>query len=106
LTKADIVGIITSQTGLSKQETETVINGFIAAVIETLKAGEHIEIRGFGTFSIRKKNKRVARNPRTGEKVMVKEKFVPAFKISKDFKAAVSKELRKGSKPAKDKGDE
>lgn len=95
MTKADIVSIIASQSGLTKQETETVVDGFIGAVIEALKEGEHIEIRGFGTFNVRKKNKRLARNPRTGEQVMVKEKFVPTFKISKDFKSAVSDKLKK-----------
>ncbi|MBC8041949.1 MAG: integration host factor subunit beta [Rhizobacter sp.] len=95
MTKADVVSIVAAQTGLTKQETETVVDGFIAAVIETLKAGEHIEIRGFGTFNVRKKNKRLARNPRTGEQVIVKEKFVPTFKISKDFKNAVSEKLKK-----------
>ena len=69
MTKADIVSIIASRTGLTKQETETVVDGFIESVIEALKAGERIEIRGFGTYNVRKKNKRLARNPRTGEKV-------------------------------------
>lgn len=90
MTKADIVSIIASRTGLTKQETETVVDGFIEAVIEALKAGERIEIRGFGTYNVRKKNKRLARNPRTGEKVLIDEKYVPTFKISKEFKSAVS----------------
>jgi len=90
VTKADIVSIIASRTGLTKQETETVVDGFIEAVIEALKAGERIEIRGFGTYNVRKKNKRLARNPRTGEKVLIDEKYVPTFKISKEFKSAVS----------------
>ncbi len=95
MTKADIVNIISSRTGLTKQETETVVDGFIEAVIETLKSGERIEIRGFGTFNVRKKNKRIAHNPRTGEKVIIKEKVVPTFKISKEFKTAVSEKLKR-----------
>jgi len=55
VTKADIVNIIASRTGLTKQETETVVDGFIETVIESLKSGERIEIRGFGTFNVRKK---------------------------------------------------
>lgn len=97
MTKADIVSIIASRTGLTKQETETVVDGFIESVIEALKAGERIEIRGFGTYNVRKKNKRLARNPRTGEKVTIKEKFVPTFKISKEFKTAVSESYKPDS---------
>lgn len=98
MTKADIVGIIATRSGLTKQETETVVDGFIQTIIESLKSGERIEIRGFGTFNVRKKNKRMAHNPRTGEKVLIKEKYVPTFKISKEFKAVVSDKLKKGLK--------
>ena len=69
------------------------------SVIESLKAGRGIEIRGFGTFKVRKKSARLARNPKTGEKVNVAEHFVPVFKFSKDFKTAVSKGMaEKGTK--------
>jgi DNA-binding protein HU-beta len=95
VTKADIVNIIASRTGLTKQETETVVDGFIETVIESLKSGERIEIRGFGTFNVRKKNRRIAHNPRTGEKVIIKEKYVPTFKISREFKTAVSEKLKR-----------
>lgn len=95
MTKADIVNIIASRTGLTKQETETVVDGFIETVIESLKSGERIEIRGFGTFNVRKKNRRIAHNPRTREKVVIEEKYVPTFKISREFKAAVSEKLKK-----------
>ncbi len=96
MTKADIVGIIATRTGLTKQETETVVDGFIQTIIDSLKSGERIEIIGFGTFNVRKKNKRIAHNHRTGEKVLIKEKYVPTFKISKEFKAVVSDKLKKG----------
>lgn len=98
MTKADIVGIIAARSGLTKQETETVVDGFIQTIIESLKSGERIEIRGFGTFNVRKKNKRIAHNPRTGEKVYIDEKYVPTFKISKEFKSVVSDKLKKGLK--------
>ena len=90
MTKADIVNIIAAGTGLTKLETEAVVEGFFTTVIEFLKEGNGIEIRGFGTYKTRKKNARHARNPKTGEKVFVPEHFIPTFKFSKDFKEAVN----------------
>ena len=70
MTKADIVNIIGAGTGLTKLETEAVVEGFLTTVIESLKEGNGIEIRGFGTYKTRKKNARNARNPKTGDKVL------------------------------------
>lgn len=90
MTKADIVGVIASATGLTKVETEAVVDGFISTVINALKEGKNIEIRGFGSFKVKKRKGRVARNPRTGERVMVDEHFVPFFKVSKELKNSVN----------------
>jgi nucleoid DNA-binding protein len=95
MTKADIVDVIASATGLTKVETEAVVDGFISTVIDALKNGRNIEIRGFGSFKVKKRKGRVARNPRTGEQVMVDEHFVPIFKVSKDLKRAVDENLKK-----------
>ncbi|MDP8306043.1 MAG: HU family DNA-binding protein [Candidatus Chlorobium antarcticum] len=97
-TKADLVNVIANRTGLTKNETETVVDSLFESIIDSLKAGKRIEIRGFGSFNIRYKNLRQARNPRTGEKVTVEPKNVPTFKISKEFKQAVSDSL-KGNTP-------
>ncbi|MEI7696062.1 MAG: HU family DNA-binding protein [Chlorobium sp.] len=93
-TKVDLVNTIAHKTGLTKNETESVVNGLFESIIDSLKAGNRIEIRGFGSFNIRHKNQRQARNPRTGEKVMVEPKNVPSFKISREFKQAVSESLK------------
>lgn len=95
MTKADIVDHIASGTGLTKVETEAVVDGFIQTVIEALKEGKNIEIRGFGSFKTKKRKGRVARNPRTGEQVMVDEHFVPIFKVSKELKSMVNINLMK-----------
>ena len=97
MTKADIVDVIASATGLTKVETEAVVDGFIATVIDTMKQGKNIEIRGFGSFKVKKRKGRVARNPRTGEQVMVQEHFVPIFKVSKELKHLVDENLKKDS---------
>ncbi len=94
MTKADIVDIITLSTGISKTETEAVVNGFLDTVIESLKEGKNIELRGFGSFKVVKRAQRVARNPKTNEEVIVPEQYVPVLKISKDFKKAVSDNMK------------
>jgi DNA-binding protein HU-beta len=91
MTKADIVDKVASGTGLTKLETEAIIEGFFKTVIEALKEGRGIEIRGFGSYRVKKKNARLARNPKTGESVQVSEHYVPTFKFSKDFKDLVNK---------------
>lgn len=95
LTKADLVNEISEATGLTKVDTEAVVNGFIYTIGSALKRGEGIEIRGFGTFRVREKKPRLARNPRTGEKVEVPRRHVPSFKPSKELKLLVDNELSK-----------
>ncbi len=94
MTKADIVDRVAAGTGLTKLETEAIIEGFITTVIEALKEGKGIEIRGFGSYKVKKKNARQARNPKTGEQVFVPAHFVPTFKFSKDFKEIVDKGMK------------
>ena len=98
MTKADIVDTIASATGLTKVETEAVVDGFIKTVIDAMQNGKNIEIRGFGSFKVKKRKGRVARNPRTGEQVMVGEHWVPLFKVSKEVKISVNDNLQKTMK--------
>lgn len=94
ITKADIVEKIALGTGITKLETEAIVEGFINSIIEALKLGKAIEIRGFGSYGIRKKRGRMARNPKSGDKVFINEHFAPTFKFSKEFKAIVADGLR------------
>jgi DNA-binding protein HU-beta len=95
VTKADIVDIIASGTGLTKVETEAVVDGFIQTVIASLRDGKNIEIRGFGSFKVKKRKGRMARNPRTGEQVPVEDHYVPIFKVSKELKTVVNDNLKR-----------
>ncbi len=100
MTKAEIVEQVATGTGLTRIETEAVIEGFMDTIINALSNGNRIEIRGFGSFRVKKKNGRVARNPRTGETVKVEDHYVPVFKFSREFKNEVNKgnqKLEKGS---------
>ena len=94
MTEADIVDKVANGTGLTKLETEAIIEGFLTTVIESLREGKGIEIRGFGSYKVKKKNARNARNPKSGQKVFVPEHFVPTFKFSKDFKELVDSGMK------------
>jgi len=93
MTKADIVEIISQSTGITKVETEAVVKGFLDTIIDAMKKGENIELGGFGSFKVVKRAKRIARNPKTNEEVIVPEQFMPVLKISKDFKKEVNSSL-------------
>lgn len=90
LTKAEIVSKVAVAVGLTKIETEAVINGFIVAINESLKNGHEIEIRGLGSFRIIERQPRLARNPKTGGKVQLPKRRVPQFRPSKDLRKAVN----------------
>jgi DNA-binding protein HU-beta len=98
MTRSDIANKIALATGLSKVETDTVVEGFILCVIDALKNSESIEIRGFGTFKVKERKPRTARNPKTGAKVELDRRFVPMFKVSKEFKKVVNENLTKHKK--------
>ena len=94
--KSDIVNLVSDATGLTKLETETVLDGFLHSIISSLERGEKVEIRGFGSFIVKKRKAREARNPATNEKVVLKERFVPSFKVSKLLKKEVNQSLLRG----------
>jgi len=100
MTKADIVDKVAAGTGLTKLETEAIIEGLFKTVIESLKDGKGIEIRGFGSYKVKKKNARQARNPKTGDQVFVPEHYVPTFKFSKEFKDIVNEGMKKNEQEA------
>ncbi|OGF98090.1 MAG: hypothetical protein A2Z06_03540 [Candidatus Glassbacteria bacterium RBG_16_58_8] len=91
MTKADIVEQISNSTGLTKKDTAMAVEGFIQAVRQALSNGQNIEIRGFGSFKVRNRRARKARNPRTGQGVDVPARMVPTFKPSKELKDMVER---------------
>lgn len=68
---------------LYQRDVEKIVNTFFDEIIEALARGERVELRGFGAFSVKKRDARVGRNPRTGDSVAVDEKCVPFFKTGK-----------------------
>jgi len=90
MTKAELIEKVAEKVdGLSKKQTEVVINTIFDSVKRALAAGDKIEIRGFGSFKIRNRRKREGRNPKTGEPVRVPAKKVPFFKPGKELKELV-----------------
>jgi integration host factor subunit beta len=89
MTKADLVEEIAATTGVSRNHTAVIMDGMLDAVCRALSEGKHLEIRGFGTFKVRERRARRARNPRSGTEVQVPAKLVPVFKPSKELKAQV-----------------
>jgi integration host factor subunit beta len=76
--------------GLTKKQVETIINTIFDGMKDALARGEKIEIRGFGNFRLKQRNARMARNPKTGEKVQVPAKRVMHFKVGKPFHNALN----------------
>ena len=68
---------------LYHRDVERIVNTIFDEVIDALASGKRVELRGFGAFSVKRRDARIGRNPRSGEQVEVEEKFVPFFKVGK-----------------------
>ncbi|MCB5253434.1 MAG: HU family DNA-binding protein [Candidatus Cloacimonadaceae bacterium] len=89
MTKADLVKEISENTGIIRKDVAVVVNALFQGVKDILSEGNHLEIRGFGTFRLKTRKPRMGRNPKTDEKVPVPERTVPTFKFSREFKNSV-----------------
>jgi nucleoid DNA-binding protein len=92
MTKSDIIDIIAEGTGLTKVETQAVIDGFLATVSYALRKGERVELRGFGNFRTVQRKARIARNPVTKEPIEVPEHTAAVFRTSKDLKKYINED--------------
>ncbi len=90
MTKADLVRIISTETGIIRKDVAIVVDTFLEAVKDSMKDNNHIEIRGFGTFKLKVRKPRIGRNPKTADKVPVPERVVPTFKFSRAFKDEIA----------------
>ena len=91
MTKADLIEEISAVSRLSKKSSELVVNTFFESIVASLRRGEKIELRGFGSFKLRHRRARVGRNPKTGARVDVPPKVVPYFKPGKDLRDLVNR---------------
>jgi nucleoid DNA-binding protein len=89
VTKKEIVKTISEEIGLTQLKTKEIVQKTFDAIVETLVADERIELRNFGVFEVKKRAARKARNPRTGQRVNVPEKYVVTFKPGKEMEERV-----------------
>ena len=84
--KADIVDEIADKTGISKKQAADAFEVIIASISKSLKKGERVQLPGFGSFAVSKRNARQGRNPATGETIQIKASKSVRFKMGKDLK--------------------
>ncbi|MDA2923129.1 integration host factor subunit beta [Acidobacteria bacterium AH-259-L09] len=90
MTKADLIDEVARHSDLSKKDAEVIVQTVLDSIVESLKTGEKVELRGFGSFRLRERASREGRNPKTGEKVFVPAKKVPYFKPGKELKELIN----------------
>ena len=95
MTKQEIVDQVSESTGLTKVETAAVMNGVMETIIGSLMGNQKVELRGFGTFGVKHRMPKKARNPSTGDSVFLPERYVPTFKPSKLMRGRVNSAILK-----------
>src|SRR5690348_1576329 len=90
MTKAYLIEEVARITDVTRRDSEVIVETIFDSIVHSLRAGDKIEIRGFGSFRTRQRNSRVGRNPKTGDRVEVPAKKIPFFKPSKELKDLVN----------------
>ena len=93
MTKADIINKVSKETGFTKVEIEIILDSILNSIKSSLANGERIDMRGFGSFVVKKRNARDSRNPATNEVFKLDTRYVPTFKVSKILKEYVNSTL-------------
>jgi len=90
MNKSDLIAALAAKENLTEKQTTDIINMIFNGFTDTLKKGDRIEIRGFGSFSVRKYKAYEGRNPRAGTNIVVIPKKLPHFKVGKELKRLVN----------------
>ncbi len=90
MNKTQLVDAVAQKSGLNKKEAEAAVNAMTAAITDALKAGDKVQLIGFGTFEVKARAERNGRNPKTGETIKIAASKTPAFSAGKAFKDAVN----------------
>ena len=91
MNKTELIAAVAESAGLSKKDTERVVNAALDTITAALCKGDKVQISGFGTFEVKDREARVGRNPHTKEAIEIPATKVPGFKASKALKDTVSK---------------
>ena len=89
MNKPELIALIATNANLTKADASRALDGFIDAVACTLKAGDTVNLVGFGTFSVKERAARKGRNPKTGEEIAIPASKVPEFKAGKKLREFV-----------------
>ena len=90
MNKTELIAAVAEKTDLSKKDADAAVSAVLGAIPDAHKAGDKIQLVGFGTFEVRNRAAKQGRNPRTGETMTVPASKVPAFKAGKALKDAVA----------------
>jgi integration host factor subunit beta len=90
MTKAELIEDVSRAVEMSRKDSEIIVETIFESIVKSLRSGDKIEIRGFGSFRTRQRKPRVGRNPKTGARVEVPAKKIPYFKPSKELKDLVN----------------
>ncbi len=91
MNKSELCAALANKTEMSKKDADKFVNAFVDVVSETLAAGDKIQVIGFGSFEVKSRAARTARNPRTGEEIQIEASKSPVFKAGKALKDVVNK---------------
>ena len=100
MTKADLIEEVSRVVEMTRKDSEVIVEVIFDSIVRSLRGGDKIEIRGFGSFRTRQRQPRVGRNPKTGARVEVPAKRIPYFKPSKELKDLVNHNASGGRSPA------
>lgn len=92
MTKADLIEEVSRVVEMTRKDSEVIVDTIFESIVRSLRDGDKIEIRGFGSFRTRERRPRIGRNPKTGARVEVPAKRVPYFKPSKELKDLVNQQ--------------
>ena len=91
MNKTELIAAVAEKTGLTKKDSERVINATVETIVDGLKKGDKVALSGFGIFEVKAREARVGRNPRTKETIQIPASRQPAFKASKALKDTIAK---------------
>jgi len=89
MNRSDLINAVKNEADLSRRDAEKIVNTFFDSITDALANGERVEIRGFGSFTVKEYKPYVGRNPKTGDQIEVPPKRLPFFKVGKELKEKV-----------------